>query len=99
MTSPVDLPPQDPGTPWPTRDWPEGALPGSADRGRIAGMLDHAFAEPAPADIGVTHALLIVRQGRLVVERYAEGFGPDVTCHFLVDGQEHHPRSRRPHRR
>jgi CubicO group peptidase (beta-lactamase class C family) len=24
--------------------------------------------------------LLIIHQGRLVVERYAEGFGPDVTC-------------------
>jgi len=44
-------------------------------------MLDHAFGQPAPADIGVTHAVLIVRQGRLVVERYADGFGPDITCH------------------
>ena len=76
----ASLPPQDPRTPWPTRDWPEGALPRSADGGRIAHMLDHAFAQPAPADIGATHALLIIRQGRLVVERYADGFGPDVTC-------------------
>jgi len=55
-------------------------LPRSADGARIARMLDHAFAQPAPADIGVTHALLIVRQGCLVAERYADGFGPDVSC-------------------
>jgi CubicO group peptidase (beta-lactamase class C family) len=73
------LPRQPAGTPWPTRDWPTGALPTTADAGAIEAMLAHAFADPAPADIGETHALVIVHAGRLVLERYGRDFGPEET--------------------
>jgi len=74
------LPAQPAATPWPTRDWPLAAIPPSADREVIAAALDHAFAPAAAPDLGETHALLVVSGGRLVVERYASGFGPDIAC-------------------
>jgi CubicO group peptidase (beta-lactamase class C family) len=37
---------------------------------------DHAFAEPASPPYHHTHALLVLRDGRLVAERYASGIGP-----------------------
>jgi CubicO group peptidase (beta-lactamase class C family) len=80
MASLADLPAQPADTPWPTRDWPLGALPGHADVPHILAALDHAFAAEPPADLGETHALVIVHGGRLVLERYAPRSGPDVTC-------------------
>jgi CubicO group peptidase (beta-lactamase class C family) len=40
--------------------------------------LDAAFAEP---DVRRTHAVVIVHGGRVVAERYAEGFGVDTPVH------------------
>jgi CubicO group peptidase (beta-lactamase class C family) len=73
------LPAQPQGVPWPTRDWPLGGLPGHA-AAPVRAALDHAFGGQAGADLGETHALIIVHGGRLVAERYAAGFGADVTC-------------------
>src|SRR5262249_27073981 len=30
--------------------------------------------------MGATHALVVIQGGRLVLERYADGFGPETTC-------------------
>ena len=40
--------------------------------------LDEAFADPASAPPPRTRAIVIVQRGRIVAERYAPGFGPDV---------------------
>ena len=80
---PADLPPlpgQPADTPWPTADWPTGALPLGAARARIGELLDAAFEAPPESDLGATHAVVIVQGGRLLAERYAEGFAPDVNC-------------------
>ncbi len=53
----VPLPAQAPDTPWPTREWPRGEPPSG-------------FAEPEFPDAGVTHALVVIWRGRLVLERY-----------------------------
>jgi CubicO group peptidase (beta-lactamase class C family) len=74
------LPAQPAGTPWPTRSWPEGDIPKSADAKKLMRLVDHAFTADAPDDLGETHALVIVQHGRLVHERYWTGFGPDTTC-------------------
>lgn len=76
----VALPAQPADTPWPTLDWPTGRLPSTADVRRIETMVGHAFGEPAPEDLGETHALIVVSAGRLVLERYGRDFGPEVTC-------------------
>ena len=71
------LPPQPAGVPWPTDRWPE-AEP-KADPGRLAAVVAEAFGPAASPDLGETHALVVVQGGRLVLERYAEGFGPQMT--------------------
>ena len=74
------LPAQSADTPWPTGAWPTGPLPDRVDGDRLTAALDHAFSDPAPADLGETHAVVIIQAGRLVTERYGPGRGPDDTC-------------------
>ena len=74
------LPAQPAGVAWPTAEWPQGDLPEGTDSKRLAALMDHAFAAEAPADLGETHAAVVIKDGRLVYERYWTGFGPDVTC-------------------
>jgi CubicO group peptidase (beta-lactamase class C family) len=39
--------------------------------------VDAAFAEPAPRKLRRTRAVLVLHDGAIVAERYAQGFGPD----------------------
>ncbi len=55
--------------PWLEREPPD---PG------IEGALDQAFAEPESAPTRRTRAIVILQRGRVVAERYAPGFGPDM---------------------
>lgn len=74
------LPAQPPGTPWPAEDWPQAPL----DRGvaeRLQPLLDRAFSDPAPAEMGETHAFLAVQGGQVVAERYWTGFDRESTHH------------------
>jgi CubicO group peptidase (beta-lactamase class C family) len=61
----LPLPPQPRDVPWPTEAWPEGELPKGVD---LEALLDHAFDEASP--LAVTHAVVVVHHGRIVVERY-----------------------------
>ncbi|MBV9561122.1 MAG: serine hydrolase [Bradyrhizobium sp.] len=45
---------------------------------RLAAALDHAFAEPGAPPFRRTKAVVIVKDGRIVAERYAEGYGIDT---------------------
>ena len=49
-----------------------------AVRSRLAGALDWAFAEPDPAHRRRTRAVVILHDGRLVAEQYADGFDKNV---------------------
>jgi len=75
----LSLPPQPAGVAWPTKDWPEGDLPSGVDKARLDSLLDHALGQAQTDDLGETHAALIVQGGRLIVERYGAGRGPDQT--------------------
>ena len=74
----IGLPSQPAGVAWPTKAWPEGEL-APAIAARVGEIADYAFTPEALPDLGQTHALVVVQNGRLVLERYAEGFGPDQT--------------------
>lgn len=83
MTYPSDLPalPRQPAdVAWPTKGWPEGSMPARVNKTKLSALLDHAFSEVQPDDLAETDALVIVQGGKLIMERYREGFGPDVTC-------------------
>ncbi len=73
----VALPEQPPGVPWPTARWTEGPLPAGVDEPALAGAVDALFAAQGPSGVPNTRALLLVHDGRLVLERYADGFGRD----------------------
>lgn len=66
MSERVPLPAQPSDTPWPTQDWPRGELPSG-------------FVLPEFPDAGETHALAVIWRGRLVLERYADEYGPEST--------------------
>jgi CubicO group peptidase (beta-lactamase class C family) len=71
----VPLPAQPAGTPWPVPEWP-AAEPAPADRAALEAALDSLFAFRGRGGLPDTRAALVVHRGRVVAERYAEGFGP-----------------------
>jgi CubicO group peptidase (beta-lactamase class C family) len=71
------LPRQPEGTPWPTETWPLGEMPRQMNREGFDELVAKAFSQPD--DLGETHAFLAVQGGKLIFEKYAEGFGPHDT--------------------
>ncbi|MCP5431936.1 MAG: serine hydrolase [Alphaproteobacteria bacterium] len=65
------LPQQPEGVPFPTASWPQGTPGSGVDEPRLEAALDALF---APSEGQETRAFLVVHRGRLVAERYAEGF-------------------------
>lgn len=53
-------------------------MPGGVD---LEPLLAQAFGPGAESHLGETQALVIVQGGRLILERYGAGRGPDETCH------------------
>jgi len=72
------LPSQPAGVPWPTRDWPTGALPEHVDPAELEALIDRAFGPEPDAGFGASHALVVVHEGRIVAERYGTDIGPDT---------------------
>ncbi len=73
----VPLPEQSPYVPWPTQAWAVGWPGEGVDGEKLEALMDRAFAEPAPEDLPGTRATLVVHRGRIVAERYADGFSAD----------------------
>jgi CubicO group peptidase (beta-lactamase class C family) len=67
------LPPQPADVPWPTTEWPIGAPPPG-----VAQLLDDALSLVSARDpkLGETRAVVVIHHGRLVAERYMQGYGP-----------------------
>lgn len=72
----ASLPEQPSNTPWPTSDWPVAGLHDDVDRTLIAKVLRGLFDATGPAGLPDTRALLVIHQGSIVMELYADGFGP-----------------------
>lgn len=79
MTKLHTLPAQPKNTPWPTKSWPRADLPANTDTGKLTALLDHAFADEAPEDLKETHALLVIKDGKLVLDRYWKGHTAEHT--------------------
>jgi CubicO group peptidase (beta-lactamase class C family) len=62
---------------WPTRHWETAALPGDVDRAAFDLAVTQAFAS-AEEPLGETRAVLVVQSGRIVFERYNEGYSSDA---------------------
>jgi CubicO group peptidase (beta-lactamase class C family) len=69
------------GVPWPTRAWPEGVLDGGVDAPGLEQAIDRISEPVGRGGLPDTRALLIVQGGRVVLERYAAGFGEDSRFH------------------
>jgi CubicO group peptidase (beta-lactamase class C family) len=65
----VPLPVQPADVPWPGDDWPTGVLP---DRVDVAPLVDEMIDDTGR--FGKTYAVVIVHQGRVVLERYHGAF-------------------------
>jgi CubicO group peptidase (beta-lactamase class C family) len=59
--------------PWPTRAWEEALLPRDVDRATLDLVITDAFARNDDL-MGETRAVLVVQGGRIVFERYGEGY-------------------------
>jgi len=55
-----------------------GPNPPGVDAGRLDAALDRAFAEPDPTAPQRTRAVLVLKDGRPIAERYAPGFNKDM---------------------
>lgn len=67
------LPPQPAGVAWPGADWETAPLPADVDRAAYDLAVTEAFAGVHP-QMGETRAVVIVQSGRVVFERYADGY-------------------------
>lgn len=71
------LPPQPVGVAWPTQEWAEAPLPADVDRAAFDLAVTQAFSGPHET-LGETRAVLIIQGGRIVFERYADGYSRDT---------------------
>lgn len=68
------LPPPDASAPWPEGEATFTEHPADIDASVLAAAMDFAFAEPDPDQPRRTRGALVVHRGRIVAERYADGF-------------------------
>jgi len=64
-------------------EWPEGKeitkeLAAGVDKKKLEDALDFAFAEPDPENLRDTRAVVVIHDGKLVAERYGEGYTRDT---------------------
>ena len=79
----ADIPAPEPADPeaiaWPTGDLDAAApIPETFDRVRLEAAVDRVFAETNPDHALRTRALLVVHDGKLIVERYGSGIARDT---------------------
>lgn len=79
MMSLPHLPTQPIDTVWPTQDWPLGHVSPAVDGNALDSLLEDAFGQKVSPTLGETHALVIIQGGKLILERYADGYGPNAT--------------------
>lgn len=71
------LPAQPAGVRWPTQQWETAQPDARVDAAELARRMDALLAPRGDDGLPDTRALLVVAGGRIVAERYADGYGPD----------------------
>lgn len=61
--------------PWPSGDLDAFTVASGADRLALARAINRAFDDPAPEKPVNTHAIVVVYKGKIIGEKYADGFG------------------------
>ncbi|MBW2371398.1 MAG: serine hydrolase [Deltaproteobacteria bacterium] len=77
----VPASPQPSGVPWPSQAWPAAEPGPDVDRAALEQAYEHAFRTLGRAGVRNTRALLAVHRGRIVAERYADGFDAQTRFH------------------
>lgn len=77
------LPNQPQDVEWPTTEWPRSELPAGASRSAIEAIADEFMDGASEEELGVTHALVIIQGGRIVLERYADGYSCEGIAHTM----------------
>ena len=75
-TSSPNFPPPEP--PNPDLPWPKGESVTYEPNPALEAVLDDAFAEPNPENPRRTRAIVVVKDGQIIAERYADGYGKDT---------------------
>ena len=70
----ADYPTQD-SIPWPTGDLDAFGVINDVHAAALAKVVDNAFAEKVPEEPINTHAVVVVYRNKIILEKYAEGFG------------------------
>ena len=73
----VPLPPQPEGLAYPGRAWAQAPLPAHAARA-VNTLLDDAMGRTLANPMGESRAIVIIHKGKLVAERYRDGFTPQT---------------------
>ena len=63
---------------WPAGDRDTLAMPAGIDQTALERVLDEAFSEPYPDIPRQTRAMLVIYKGKIVAERYKEGFDKEM---------------------
>jgi CubicO group peptidase (beta-lactamase class C family) len=79
--SPIAYPPQPEGVAWPTEGWEVGPVPDGVDEAAVEARLDRAFGEESTGPGANYDAVVVVRGGRIVAERYREAWGDETSIH------------------
>lgn len=78
---PIDYPAQPDGVPWPTEGWETAPIPDGVDAAAVEARLDQAFGEESTGPAANYDAVVVVHEGRIVAERYRDGWGDETTIH------------------
>lgn len=77
----VPLPEHPSGLSWPTETWPSAALDDDVDKAALDSAIASLFAAKQDSGVPDTRAVLIIKNGQIVYEQYAEGFNKDSRFH------------------
>lgn len=72
------LPPEVARLPWPQGEMVDPEPPPEVDKEKLDQAMEWAFTEPDPQRPRRTRAVVVVHNGRIIAERYAQGFSRDT---------------------